>query len=391
MTSQNKRPRRGHGEGAIYWREDRKRWLAELPLDNGKSKYFTGKTYAEAQRKLNLAKLEQRQGLLASGPKQTVKDFLNYWLEDVHKATLKVSTYALYRRHLDNHLIPHLGHIQLQKLKADHVQAFLNNEQKTGLKAGTIKLLYTILEAALNDAIQWQRLVINVCQGVKLPRQTRREVYLLDQEQAQRFLQSARGNRLDCIITLALTSAMRLGEILALRWEDVDLEGRMLQVRHTVDYIKGQGWVESEPKTESGRRSIRLTHIAVDALREHRISQLEIKQKAGAAWEEQGLVFPNRNGGYFRRPRLYAIFKKLLQEAGLPDMHFHDLRHNAATILLTMGVSMKAVQEILGHGSIVTTMNIYGHVLPTTHQEAMDDMDSWFGNGSEEKTSDKKD
>lgn len=172
---------------------------------------------------------------------------------------------------------------------------------------------------------------------------------------------------------------MRLGEILALRWEDIDLEGRVLQVRRTVDYIKGQGWVEGEPKTESGRRKIRLTQIAVDALRAHRLSQLEARLKAGEAWKEQGLVFPNRNGGYFRRPRLYAIFKRLLQEAGLPDMHFHDLRHNVATILLSMGVQMKTVQEILGHGSIVTTMNIYGHVLPSTHQDAMEDMDDFFG------------
>jgi integrase len=112
---------------------------------------------------------------------------------------------------------------------------------------------------------------------------------------------------------------------------------------------------------------------------------LEARLQAGTTWKEQGLVFPNRNGGYFRRPRLYAIFKKLLQEAGLPDMHFHDLRHNAATILLTMGVPMKAVQEILGHGSIVTTMNIYGHVLPSIHQEAMDDMDLWLGNDQSER------
>lgn len=383
MTS--KKPRRGRGEGSIFYREDRKVWIAELPLETGKSKYFSGKTYAEAQRQLNQAKLEQQQGILASGPKQTVKDFLNYWLEEVHKATLKVSTYALYRRHLDNHLIPQLGHIQLQKLKVDHVQAFLNKAQKEGLQASTIKLIYTILDAALNDAIQWKRLVVNICQGVKLPRQTQREVPLLGQEQARRFIQSAQGNRLDCIITLALTSAMRLGEILALRWEDIDVEKRELQVRHTVDYIKGQGWVETEPKTKSGRRTIRLTQIAVEALRKHRISQVEIRLKAGPAWEERGLIFPNRNGGYFRRPRLYAIFKKLLQEAGLPDMHFHDLRHNAATILLTMGVSMKAVQEILGHGSIVTTMNIYGHVLPSTHREAMDDMDDWFGNESKEE------
>lgn len=379
MAGQNKRARRGRGEGSIYWVESRNRWMAKLPLEHGKSKYFTGKTYGEVQRKLNQAQLEQQQGVLASGPKQTVRDFLNYWLEDVHRATLKVSTYAMYRRHLDNHIIPHLGHIQLQTLKVDQVQAFLSKLQKEGLKASTIRLIFVILDAALKDAIRWKRLVVNVCEGAKLPRQTKREVPLLDQEQARRFLQAAQGNRLDCIITLALTSAMRLGEILALRWEDVDVEGRVLQVRRTVDYIKGQGWVEGEPKTESGRRKILLTQIAVDALRAHRLAQLEARLKAGEDWKEQGLVFPNRNGGYFRRPRLYAIFKKLLQEAGLPDMRFHDLRHNAATILLGMGVQMKTVQEILGHGSIVTTMNIYGHVLPSAHQEAMEEMDDFFG------------
>jgi integrase len=105
---------------------------------------------------------------------------------------------------------------------------------------------------------------------------------------------------------------------------------------------------------------------------------LEVRLKAGTRWKEQGLVFPNRDGGYFRRPRLYAIFKKLLQEANLPDMHFHDLRHSAATILLSMGVPAKVVQEILGHGNISTTMNIYGHVFPSMHRDAMDEMDDFF-------------
>src|SRR5260370_5230228 len=150
----NKKARRGHGEGSIYWRESRKRWIAELPLEDGKSKYFSGKTYAEAQRKLNQAQAEQRQGILASGPKQTVKDFLNYWFEEVHGATLKLSTRALYRRHLNNHIIPELGHMQLQKLKADQVQAFLNKMLKDGLKAGTIRPIFVILAAALKDALR---------------------------------------------------------------------------------------------------------------------------------------------------------------------------------------------------------------------------------------------
>lgn len=377
-----KQGRHHRGEGSVYLDKKNNRWGGSFFTEEGKRRYVYGKTEREAWEKLRAAQYEEKQGMLARGPKQTVKDYLNYWLEDAHKATLKVSTYALYRRHLDNHIIPHLGHFQLKKLTTDHVQTFCSKLTSDGLKSGTVRLVHTILYTALQDAVRWKRLTINVCETVKLPRHTRREVQPLDQEQARRLLHSAQGSRLDCIIILALTTGMRLGEILALRWHDIDLEERTLEVRHTVDYIKGHGWVESEPKTEHGRRSITLSQVTVDALKAHRAYQLEVRLKAGARWKEQGLVFPNRDGGYFRRTRLYAIFKKLLQEADLPDdltdMHFHDLRHSAATILLSMGVPMKVVQEILGHGNISTTMNIYGHVLPSMHRGAMDEMDDFF-------------
>jgi integrase len=253
----NKKPRRGHGEGAIFWRESRKRWIAELKLENGKSKYFTGKTYAEAQRRLNRAQLELRQGILATGPKQTLKDFLNYWFDEVHGATLKLSTRALYRRHLNNHIIPQLGHIQLQKLKADQVQAFIHTMLKDGLKTGTIKGIFTILDAALKDAVRWQRLTVNVCNAVTPPRLTQPETRTLSKEEARRLLESAKESRLQCLFTLALATGMRLGELLALRWEEIDFESKRLQVRHTVAYIPGYGKVESEPKRRVGSGVLR--------------------------------------------------------------------------------------------------------------------------------------
>ena len=372
-----KQKQRGHGEGSIYQRKDG-RWAASITLEGGKRKTFYGKTRREVQEMLMKALHEQQQGILATGPKQSVKDYLNYWLEEVHGASLKLSTYALYRRHLDNHLIPVLGHIQLQKLTADQVQAFCSKKSKEGLSAGTVRLLHTILYAALQDAVRWKRLAINVCDAVTLPRLTRPEIQPLDQEQAQQLLEAAKGNRLECLLTLAIATGMRLGEILALRWEDINIEERMLRVRHTVDYVPGHGKVESEPKTEHSRRSIMLPQFVIDALKQHRAYQLESRLKAGATWREQGLVFPNRRGGYFSRMRLYALFKQLLKEAGLPDMRFHDLRHSAATILLSMSVPSKVVQEILGHSNIGTTMNIYGHVLPSMQRDAMDDMDDFF-------------
>jgi integrase len=374
---EKKQKRRGHGEGSIYQRKDG-RWGATITLVNGKRKTLYGKTRNEVADKLNTALQEQKQGLLVTGPGQTVAHYLHYWLEKVHNTTIRASTYALYRRHLKNHIIPALGHIQLQKLTADQVQAFCSKMSSEGLSSGTIRLIHTILYTALGDAVRWKRLATNVCDAVKLPRLSQREVNPLDQEQAQRLLQAAQGNRLVYLLTVALTTGMRLGEILSLHWDDVDLEKRVLQVRSTVDYVPGRGRVESEPKTEAGKRQIVLPQMTVEALKLQRAHQLEARLKAGKTRQERGLVFANRNGGYFSRAMLYANFKKLLKEAGQPEMHFHDLRHSAATILLSMGVPANVVQEILGHANFGTTMNIYGHVLPSMQRDAIAELDGFF-------------
>jgi integrase len=174
-----KQRRRGHGEGSIYQRKDG-RWVAEVTLDDGKRKQLYAKTQAEAVAKRNQVLLDQKQGILAKGPKQTVKQYVEYWLEDVHRATLKVSTYALYRRHLNNHIIPELGYIQLQKLTADQIQAFYAKMLREGLSPNTIRLIHTILGTALKDAVKWKRIPINICDAVSPPRSQRHEILPLD-------------------------------------------------------------------------------------------------------------------------------------------------------------------------------------------------------------------
>ena len=182
---------------------------------------------------------------------------------------------------------------------------------------------------------------------------------------------------------MALTTGMRRGEMLALRWSDIDFKKKLVRVRRTVDYIPRHGYVENEPKTAAGRRSITLADFVLDMLKQHRTKQLEAKSKVGPTWEDRNLVFTDLEGGYFNPRYLEKLFPKVLAEAGLPPMRFHDLRHSAATLLLEMGVSMKVVQEILGHSSYTITADTYTHVLPAQQPEAMKHWDEEFKDAHE--------
>ena len=369
---------RGHGEGSVYRRKDG-RWAASMTLEDHSRKYFYGETRKEAYEKLQKALHEQKQGTLLVGPQQTMKDYLEYWLEEVHKSKLRIGTYRSYRGVLNCHLIPGLGHIRLQKLTPQHVQSLYSKKHtEEGLSPGRIRVIHIVLHKALNHAVRVNLVARNVCDQVELPREERHEGLALTPEQAQQLLQKVREHRLDALLTLALTTGMRIGEILSLRWQDVDLKAGLLQVRRTVGYYGKRGFVVGEPKTESSRRTIVLPNFLVEKLKFHRTSQLEMRLQAGSAWVDNDLVFCNKRGGFFPPPTIAYQFNKVLKDAGFSHMRFHDLRHSAATLLLSMGVSLKIVQEILGHSTISTTADIYSHTLLSMQKEAMNKMDDLF-------------
>ena len=369
--------RRGHGEGSITRRKDG-RWMAALTLENHKRKYFYGKTRKEVQDKLNAALHEQKQDTLATGAQQTVKAYLERWLEQVVRLTRRANTYKSYRSVVNCHLIPALGHIKLQKLTVEHVQAFLAQKQRQ-VKPSMIGNIRSVLNSALKNAMKWGLVARNVADLVELPQAERYEGQVLTVEQAKKLLQAARSSRLDALLLVAVTTGMRRGELTALRWSDVDLEKGVLQVRRNLAYVYGIGYVEAEPKSKKGRRRIMLSSAVIAALREHRVHQEEARIKMGDRWKDYGLVFCNVHGGYFNGNTVWSLFKKLLKEAGLPDVRFHDLRHGAATVLLAAKADLKAVSELLGHSSIAITVDIYQSVLPEQQQEIVKRMDDLYG------------
>ena len=370
-------PRRSPGEGSVFQRSDG-RWVVQIELEDGKRKTYYVKSKKEGREKLKRLQRDLEQGILATGPQQTVRQYLEYWLEEVHKPNIKISTYVKYHKVIHGYILPAFGDLKLEKLTPQHVKSLYNKKQRDGLSPKTIHSIHGVLHKALDNAVLWNLVTRNVCTVVKPPRLVKTEKPSLTMEEAHTLLESVRGHRLEMLLTLALTTGMRRGEILALRWLDIDFKKKLVSVRRTVDYIPRHGYVENEPKTASGRRSIALPHFVLDMLHQHRTRQLEAKLKAGSDWEDRNLVFTDLSGGYFNPRYLEKLFPKVLADAGLPPIRFHDLRHSAATLLLAMGVSMKVVQEILGHSSFITTADIYGHVLPQMHPDAMSHWDDEF-------------
>jgi integrase len=366
---QSRRP----GEGTVFRRKDG-RWVCEITLEDHSRKQYYFKTEKEALEKRRAVLNELAQGVLATGPQQTLKQYLEYWLEDVYKVYARLTTYRNCRIIVQKHLIPGLGHIKLQKLTAQQVQSFYAKKLKSGTTPSRIKNIHATLHTALNHARHTRLVSLNVCSGLELPRQEKQEKQPLSPEQARLLLQRVREHWLEGVLILALATGMREGELLGLRWSEVDLDKGVLRVARTVTYITGYGFVEGEPKTAKGKRKIMLPQFVIDTLKRHRVKQLEKRLAAGTAWIDRDLVFPDDDGDFLISETLVRRFHKLLKEIGLPRIRFHDLRHSAATLFLAMGVPAKVVQELLGHSNISITMDVYSHVLPSMQKDAMDKM-----------------
>lgn len=377
----SKKPHRGHGEGTIYQRKDG-RWTAGITLENDQRKYFYGKTRKEVADKLHQALHEQKQGMLATGPQQTVEQFMTYWLENIHKPTIELRSYVTYRGLLKNHIFPVLSKTRMQQVTPEKLEKFYILLQEKGLKARTIKSIGDLLHASFDYAVRRNIIPRNVCDLVTKPRVEKYEIQPLDEEQVKRLVEAVRGDLLfEGLITTTVTLGLRRGEALGLKWGDIDFEKKMLFIRRSVGRVSTYGIIEKEPKTQSGLRTIVLPDFLIEVLQQHQQRQQEHQTKIGPAWKNSGYVFCNTRGGFYEDSSLAKRYKQLLKREDLPEIRFHDLRHSAATILISMGVNPKVVQELLGHASIVTTLNIYAHVLPAMQQEAAQKLNNLYRQG----------
>jgi integrase len=373
--------RRGPNEGTVFQRKDG-RWAAgvDFGYQGGKRvrKWVIGHSRAEAAAKLAPVIRARDESRPVPDQRQRLGPFLRHWLDEVARPTLRASTYESYDDLVTLHLIPGLGRIALAKLGPSDVQAFLNAKLASGLSPRRVQYMHAVLRRALKTAERWGLASRNVAKLVDPPRVPRHEIAPLTQEQAGQLLAAAGDDRLYALYALALATGLRQGELLALRWQDIDLVERWLSVRHTLARVGGK-LILLEPKTDRSRRTIALPQTAVAALRAHRTRQRMERLVAGARWVESEHVFATTIGTPIEAGALTRSFQRALARANLPHTRFHDLRHAAATFLLGQGFGLEDVKNLLGHSSIVLTSNTYGHVLTQRQRQIADGMDAVFG------------
>jgi integrase len=268
--------------------------------------------------------------------------------------------------------------VRLSKLQPEQVQAMMNAQLEEGLSPNTVLRIRATLRRALNQAVKWGLISRNPATLVDPPRAEKFRVQPISPQEAGAILKAVADHRLSALFTLALATGLRQGEVLGLRWEDIDFDRAVLTVNFALQRLNGER-VLVEPKSKESRRSIPMPDIVVRTLRAHRHAQEQDRIAAGDAWRATGLVFCTTTGGPLAATNVTNTFHRLLERASLKRRRFHDLRHGCASLLLVQGVSMRVVMETLGHSEIGLTMNTYSHVLPQLQREAADMMDDALG------------
>lgn len=362
--------KRSNNEGSIY-RDKKGRWVAALTVGycpktgNRKRKVFYGKTRREAQEKLNEALVRQQQGQLtmASVSTITVKQWLESWLPTYKEISVKRKTYDSYKQVINDYIVPGLGQVRLTQLSPKQVQTFINKlSREKELSPRTVEYAKVILSSALNTAINEGYIHKNPAAKVKLPKKAPSQARSMSPEQLERFMESITNRTHYSIYYTAVSTGLRRGELLALRWADVDFQAKTLHVNQNLLKTDGEYYFDT-PKTPESIRGFTIPDKLVAELKSYKAHQNKDRLLMGELYNDHDLIFAKTDGTPFDPGYVTRKFGMLCDKLGL-DFTLHELRHTFATLSLLNGVDITTVSKMLGHKDVTTTLNIYSHVLP---------------------------
>lgn len=374
--------RRCKGEGTIIHRPDG-RYMGQITI-HGKKLTFYSKKQQEVKEWLDKVKYESKNGLLVKPQKITVSAWLDTWLNDYMKLHLRPSTFENYKLMVEVHIKPSIGHYLLQELRAEHLQKFYNKKLISGRKDGKqgglsirmVRYIHCLIHSALEQALKNNLVARNVSKATKLPGKVKHEFQPLTAEQIQKFLETAKNERLYTAFLLEFWTGLRRGELLGLRWKDIDFKKHIIHVKQSLTFA-GSKLIFQQPKTAKSSRSIPIPESIIHELKAHKNRQNQERLLIGEGYKDNDLIFCQVDGRPLNPRNFIRTFKRILKKAGLPtEVRFHDCRHSFASMLLQLNEHPKVVQELLGHSTISTTLDIYSHVLPETKKAAINKLET---------------
>lgn len=394
--------KRANGEGSIRQRKDG-RWEGLYTI-NYKRKSVYGKTKEDVRKKLNKIQSEIDSGSYIEKTNITFGNWLDEWLEVYAKPTVKLSTYGSYEGYIRNHIKPEIGKIKLKDLRADMLQKFINQKlidgrcdkikdkktnklinKKGGLSEKTIKNMYNMIHLSLKQAYKNRLVYQNVSELISLPKQKRTEMRVLSVDEQQALQKAVQDERLGVGITLTLFTGIRLGELLGLKFNDINFDNKTITIRRTLNRLKvfdnpdkKTDIVIGEPKTNKAKRTIPLQDFIIPLLKAHKARIMTERLKVRNMYKNNDFVICNEFGSHIE-PRTYQdFFKKMLKKAEIENANFHSLRHTFATRALENGFDIKVLADILGHADASTTLNKYAHALPDHKKVSMEKLSGLY-------------
>lgn len=359
--------RRGQGEGSIRERANG-RWEARYRAADGRPRSIYAATRREAVERLRTALGEREQGIRPPDTRLTVAAFLDDWLE-AQRQRIRPRTHESYTAAVRLYIVPSIGNVPIARLQPEHVARMVSDLTARGsLSPTTVRYAYSVIRTALGQAMRQGKVVRNVATLTDPPRKHGQELHPLTREQVRTLLDGIRGDALEALYVTALGTGLRQGELLALRWQDIDLEAGTLTVRHSLQRFTRE---LAEPKTDRSRRTLHLPPRVTAALAAHRERQAVVPMS--------GLVFATAAGDPLHSVNVTRSLQRTLRRLGLPHRRFHDLRHTFATLAIEAGEDIATVSRALGHSSVAITADTYMHVTPAMRDRLAQRMEAVLG------------
>lgn len=382
--------KRGNGEGSVCRRPDG-RWQGSITIgrdDRGRliRKYFYGKTRKETSEKLNRAIEELRDNrFINKSDNPTVEQWCHEWLWSYKRNSVKQKTFDQYETILRTHIIPDIGDIRLADLKTMHIQRIINKMHDSGLSHRTIEVMKIVMHAALKQAQRNKLVSENVCENVVLPRKQPKHIRVLNEDEPTKLIAALKDNYIGRGLLFALYTGMRRGEVLALKWSDYDKNEKTISITKALSRVRTYNkdgnktmLTVTTPKTDTSIRTVPLIDKAVELLAEHKRKQERYMELVGDYYTDNDLIFSSSRGDYLDPGNFNRKLNKTVKKIGIAQISPHALRHSFATRGLEAEVSLKAMQELLGHSSITVTGDIYTHILKEQKRKEISKLNDVF-------------